>query len=344
MLNDTLDETHHFHRNITKDINSIPEFGPIDDSRYFQSVRIYVHSRKPTSAPSSGPITLLVDDFMLKNKTNYDYFTNGDFELGDGSNWSTNNRSPGYFTQTSDCLQGTYAANLTSKIVIPSYAESTGGFYQYFDPVAKRGLISNKSRDIVINMSWKYNHRTMFSLNEYAYLWLTFRDKFSNQYTLYFILGHNEYSAGAFHNSSNRYYFNSTNNGIQDFWSNLSLDMNEYLAIGGWENVSLTYFGVRVQVIGGSGTFVELLVDELSIVTYPTVDPGFEYTWYDDGISPFIAWDHINAAPGEISAVQQAHAGKYACNITVNDSDDCKVRRKYSNPVIEPNMELDFWW
>lgn len=146
-LNTTIGSWNHLQRNMTADFES--RFGAVQSGSYIYEIDWLTYS----PYGSTGPTEVVVDEVNLYNRTAHELLLNGDFEDGDGSHWDTSYGSPGYVYTTSDCTEGSRAANLT---VRAAQANAWGYAYMAHWYSYPQGLYAAEPGSGVVSFDWNY--------------------------------------------------------------------------------------------------------------------------------------------------------------------------------------------
>lgn len=319
-------------RNVTADY--IAYYGAPESNRYLYDLYFYAISPSFSTKVTS----FVVDDISLTNRTAFEFIPNSGFESGDGSYWFFYLTSPGYIQQTTDCVEGSYALNL-SVSSIRQNAYGVAQFYRnYYYP---HGLYPTEPGELFISFDWKYSDSEVADYDQFARLTLLFQNGTST-YNLYYYLGSYE-DYFSFSNSTYSKYFHSPSYGLRDVWVHEAFDVSVLAASAGFaKDVGLYHMEFQINIGYMSTSYVELLIDDFNIVTYPAVDPGFEQDWNDQTyhLTSWAAWD---GQLGDFSRSTDAHSGNYALNLTASDY-HVAVQRYNMECDIDPSMMTDFWW
>jgi hypothetical protein len=332
-MNDSLNQWKAFDRNITEDYTHVSEFGSYDSSRHITYVWLYAYSL----IGASGKIQVVFDDFVLDDGAYSGWFSNGDFELGDGSGWGSYFNSPAYVFQSTDSTIGSHSVELN----VPAIQFSSNAFGGLYGILASypAGYYATSPGATTIEFDWSYNDTPGLRW-QYSFLHLTLQYA-TTTYNVYAYLGHGENNPSTTNSTTNK-YVNVTGFGVRNTWQHAIIDVYDYVMMFGSTNMTLyrIEFYTYASEIGGSTT---TKIDNLQILTDPTGDPGFEIQWYTSSQTPFAGWYMWNGETGVINRTSDAHSGLIACNLTVQDNDYAGIRRPI-NLQIDPSLLTDFWW
>ena len=330
-ITDSLQQWNHFKINVTEEYMSY--FGLPDSTR--KIVSCYFYTDSPSYA--TGLIEFLIDDFSLSNSTYSSWITNGDFELGNGYNWSGSSSSPAYLSKSTDSPDGSISLNVTAMdLGVGSSYVSVFQSYGY----PHDAYYSQDVGDVVIDLKYKYTSTIGTGTNAYGYLRVSVRNSTAT-YNLYFVMGAYNDIIYSTNSSTNKYYLLAGfyNN---DVWHHESFDIYPYVADAKFTNTAIT----QVQIYSYSsveGGKSQILIDDLQLITYPAGDPGFEVDWYQDGQTPFAGWYSSSGPP---TRTTDAHQGNYACNMTAYNPSSTEFVDLWRNLNFEITRDdyVNFWW
>ncbi len=332
----------HFSRNVTEDYEEA--IGPINPNIEIRT--IYFRSLSPVEA--TGYTEFIVDDVSVTNDTAYEFIQNGDFESGDGSNWSNNKEGPTSVTiNRSDYTEGTSALDLQAEAYFDNgysnlYCErSIYSGWNYFP----KSYQTVQPGDVMLNFDWKYSDTFNGGSSQYAQFYImTSNDTFS--YYHYYYLGQETDTVTTSNYTGSTYeyvYFAADGFGTRDTWQRFSLDLYELSVLMNSLEMPITTIGFRVNAGYEENSTTQLLIDDFDLTTYPTGDPSFEldYDWHPN--DPVIGWNNVgNQLYTNITS--DAHSGNYAANVSsYNSFGTSQVYRSMYLPI-ENNLYTDFWW
>jgi hypothetical protein len=330
ILNDTINQWNSFDRNITEDFVSAFGSGELTSTHYVSSIWFYASS----PAESTDKVQAIYDDVILYNDTYSGLLQNGDFETGLGTPWHYYDSPLGYVTQSSDSTSGSYSLNLS----IPELSAGSGFASCYTAYYPDNSYQSLYPRMNIIEVDWKYNDTIGAGISQYAYMRITLSN--SSTYQLHLYIGHGNDVLGSTNSSSN-FYIKMPGFGARDTWIHSKFDLYDMTSALGLYNLSITSIDFYVyQAIPNAS--VDLLVDNVKMMTYPTSDPTFEYVDTSGIFDPFIGWVKYSGT-GEITQTTTSHSGSYACNITLSNVGD-GIFRNLLYTKIDSALNTDFWW
>jgi hypothetical protein len=332
MLNDTINQWNNFDRNITEDFIDVFGSGALTSAHYIDYLWFY------TSSPSGSTdiARSVFDDVVLYNTTFTDWLTNGDFEMGTGYRWTTYNSSLGYMIQSTDSTLDTYSINVT----VP-YVTQGSGYARCYRSFSATGTYQAITPGMnIIEIDWKYGDNILAGSNQYAYIRFAYFNG-SSEYHVHYYFGHDS-DVLTSSNSTGNYHVKMPGFGTRDTWTHSVFDLYEANNQLGLYNVSLIGISIYVYDSATGGT-VELLVDNIQMLTYPASDPTFEYENVPSYSAPFLGWHRIYDIPGTVTSTSDSHSGLAACNITTVGQED-GIYRGDIYVDFDSKLATDFWW
>lgn len=332
MISDELEAWHSFSRNITSDFDSILQAPPVSPTWRISSMYFYAY------APW-GPwrTELVIDTFVLQNRTSYLYGVNGNFESEGGEGWDTSSSDGASIQLSGQHTEGSKSVNMSC----PSGRESVSCYASmYLYLPSFQGYYATAPRELVVSFDYMYSD-TSDRGGSFAYLYIRLSNQSNNWYACWFLgedSDHNTYS-----NNTNQRSFNATGFGQRNTWRHVEIDLYQVEQEWGMSNVSAGEFSFWIQRGSLSGASVQLLVDDFAIVTYPTGDPGFEQDWYTEYYNPITGWQLYNCYQGPISYSSDAHSGDNSLRIHPDAYSSTGVTRWTSVPATR-GLYTDFWW
>lgn len=335
LLNETQNEWNDFERNLSDDFRDAAFLGPLDGSRYVVQLAFYALSR----ATATEKIQFVIDDVVLTNGTYSDWVENGDFEAGiRQTGWRQYwNNAGAFVSQSTESTLGTYSLNLS----IPEVRDGAGYGYVQQSFSYPAGYFIESPGSSVVAFDWKYSDAVGAGQSQYCHLRIQVRNE-SGAYTLYFYLGHGNDIISSGVNTTAQYHFELPGFGVRDVWQKANIDLWDYTQLAGFSNVSIEVMQFYFYNAAPYG-YLEVLIDDFQLVTYPTGDPGFELDWYESAATPFVAWNGEIGGTGEVTRTSDSLSGMYACNITADDAQTDGVYRA-SYVDLDSDLLTDFWW
>ncbi len=327
-----------FSRDIDNDFTQA--FGPAPVDTYVSIMYIYATS---PSKPS-GMTEVIVDDFSLENGTNHDYIpSDGDFESGTGSGWGQYSTGIGSLYQTDDHTEGNKALNMTSysPLGLQSYAYLSNSLGRWNPPM---GYYAKEPGQFTYNFDWKYNDENA-GIQTFAYFYISGRNSTYDFFAAWFFgsgtdtILYSNYTSP----TDREVYFAADGFGDRDTWNLFSLDLYDICSHYNLSNIAFTGDGIQANSYGTVNAKSELLIDNLILTNYPTVDPSFEEDWESIATNPIPSW-YDNRDEPYISSTTDAKSGDIAANLTSYGSigNVMLYRNMYLNA--DPSLFTDFWW
>ncbi|MFW9815226.1 MAG: Ig-like domain-containing protein [Candidatus Thorarchaeota archaeon] len=331
-MNHTIGTWHNFVRNVTQDF--VDYFGVPSGFRYVGEVYFYVISPSWSTEVSA----MNIDDISVTNGTSYEYMYNTGFEDGAGGSWNTYQESLGFLSLSTDATEGSYSANMSIAAID---ASAPGYMYLYRSWSYPSGVYP--TNPIVVSFDWKYSNSIVGDSDLFARLRLRCRNDTGSYYVYYYLGIYND-DISMFSNSTNYFYIQSSQLGARDTWQHEAIDVRSITQIAGFDS-DIVIYDVRFEVRIGylDATQVELLVDDFNIITYPTLDPGFEEDWRDSSYQ-LTSWQMWSGELGVVSRTTDSHSGVYALNLTIQNNDGAGVAMTNVHLKIDPDLFTDFWW
>ncbi|NHJ49937.1 MAG: hypothetical protein FK733_19250 [Asgard group archaeon] len=333
-------------RNITLDITQA--FPTVDPSvSYIRYFYVWVTS----VFNPAGDNIMLFDDVAFRNSTSFNYLShNGDFEDGDSYPWNDSAQGEGsLYRTTSDYTEGSSAANITAQTLgltssPSSYIFAETEIYDGWGSIPK-SYSPNNPGDTVFSFDWKYSDTPGIG-RQYAYFYLYFTNGSYDCY-LNFILGDENDDLTSFSNYSyssySAYFIKAESFGSRNAWERFTFDAYEIINTFNKSNIVPFYLGFYADVYNAPDTKVQLLVDDFRIITYPAVDPSFEFNIIESTADPFNFWQDSHSHYYN-NITSDAYDGNYAANITsYGGSGNVRIYRNTFLPVID-NLYTDFYW
>ncbi len=332
-MNDTLNQWNDFDRNITEDYQDVSALGNFDSSRFIQYVWLYAYSL----VGATEKMQVVFDDFVLDDGSYSGWFSNGGFESGDGSGWSSYFNSPGLVFQSSDSTHGSHSVELN----IPTLQFSSTAFCGLSDSMASypAGYYASVPGQTTIEFDWLYDDTPGLRW-QYSYLSLNFQ-YMTTTYYVYIFLGYGQNDPSATNTTTNK-YVNITGFGVRNSWQHAVIDLYDCVMMFGSPNMTfyrMQFYNYATDI----GASITTRIDDFQILTDPTGDPGFEVQWFSSAETPFAGWYMWNGETGVISRTSDTHSGLVACNLTVQENDYAGVRRPIKLQI-DPSLLTDFWW
>ncbi|MGY5881915.1 MAG: Ig-like domain-containing protein, partial [Candidatus Thorarchaeota archaeon] len=329
ILNDTIGSWHTFDRNITEDY--IAAFGLSDFSNTTYITDFYFYASTPTG--STDLMQAVVDDVSMYNSSYSGWIVNGDFEMGTDSDWTVYCNSLTTISQSTDFTDDSHSLNM-SIIGIGGGYTRLERYYQYWERFVALEPESN-----ILSWDWKYSDTDGAGLNQWSYLRISFGNASIYDLNIYMGRG-NDYMGSNF---SDEVSIRAPGFGNRDTWQHSEIDLYEVANEIGFYNLTISTIRFETSY---SGTFpdatLEVLIDNLKMVTHPLANPTFEYLdpygYYD----PFLGWWR-NSNNGEVTQSTVAHNGLYSANVTIEDGTD-GIYRHDLNFKFDPALFIDFWW
>jgi len=332
LMNDTIGQWNNFDRNITEDYLAV--FGPSDLSDDTYLYRLWFYSASPTTATDTLRYT--IDDVLLYNASYSGWLPNGDFELGDGSEWSFYNTAMSYVEQSTESTHGTYSLNISQPVSPSGY-----GYGRLYMDFPLNGVYLGQEPGMnVISFDWMYNDTFGVGSAQYAYFRLLFQNV--SNYYIHLYLGQNG-DAITNVNSTNNYHIELPGFGTRETWQHAEFDLYDLLSEFSFLGTHLVE--IRFEFTNSySNAEMEILVDDFKMMTYPAADPGFEYDNYPGAVSPHLGWRGSGSTYDVFSKTTDAHSGNYANNMTTFDGEDAIIWREFLYIEFDSGLFTDFWW
>ncbi|MFW9786162.1 MAG: Ig-like domain-containing protein [Candidatus Thorarchaeota archaeon] len=329
--NDTINQWNIFDRNITEDFIAAFGLGQLTSTDYVSS--LYFYAASPAGA--TDMVRMVFDDVVLYNSTFTGFLSNGDFETGTGSSWSTYQSILGYVEQSPDSTVDSHSVNITAPQV--SLGSGWARCYRYLSPTAYYyALVPGMT---TIQTDWKYNDTVGAGAGQYAYLRLTFQNSSSYYVHYYFGIGDDTIHLA---NDTTNYYVKIPGFGARDAWQTSEFDPYDAVSQLGFGNLPLTQLSFYVYEAQPDST-VELLIDNFNILSSPANDPTFEFENTPTFDPPFLGWSRLYYTPGEVTSTPDSHSGSSACNITTVGQED-GIYRDSIYAEFDNKLATDFWW
>ncbi|MFW9849438.1 MAG: hypothetical protein ACFFF4_09865, partial [Candidatus Thorarchaeota archaeon] len=339
LMNESMLQWNHFKQNLLDDFNDRPGWAA-SSNLYVTEMQFQVYSQ--TNSP--GISEAIIDDVSLTNSTAYDYLQsrNGNFEDGYGGYWSwTGQNDLGYISLSDDSIHGAKALNLTASSTIDnSYSNA------WIDQdLGNPGGITPYAPDILIfDFDWKYDD-TYNGQSQSSYLSIYFsNDTYWSSVSYYFGKNMNE---SLWSNSTqptySYYYMEAPGFGSRGEWNHFHLDLYDIASALGFVDVGIYSYEIYSTTSGYSNATVELLIDSLRIIGYPTGDPGFEME--SDGLlggHEIPGWSNFGAL-SNFNHTHDSHTGNWAANITPSPSSSARLVRDLRYQL-ETGENIDLWW
>ena len=277
------------------------------------------------------PLELLIDDFSLKNGTNYEYEPKGDMETP--IPWSSSPSSPGYIT-TSD-IDGRKDVAIMNSTNSGESQFSTTFFHPNFD--GYNPILQVSPSLPVLSLDYKIDNTTLVS--DYTdYIQMSFNNASTNiQVFIYFDTSYpliiNTTSA-----SSSRYYFMLDPGYIPGTWNTVEINIPQLLDSLNFTDVFITQISFQ-NILNSVNQSDILMIDNLKLMDIPIGDGDFEYGIYDSGMA-LQSWNPTGSATINRSSV--ARSGNYAAEVNV--SNNYEYLRKNIFLPVESRTYIDFWW
>lgn len=330
MMNDTINQWNTFDRNITEDFLDVFGAGPLTSESYI--TRIWFYANSPATAMDK--IQAVFDDVVLYNSTFSSWIENADFESGTGAGWNWYHTDSGYVTQSTDRTLDTYSLNVS----VPIMRHGSGFATSYISLNAANGYHALYPRMNIIELDWKYNDTVGAGQGQYAYFRLSFYN--GTYYFVQFFFGYGTDSIPSTNTTTN-FYIKMPGFGVRDTWQHSEIDVFDICNELGLINLTITQVSFYAyQAMTDAG--VELLVDNLKMMTYPTSDPTFEHVHNWGRFNPFTGWGRFTGS-GVVEQSSEAHGGSYSANITVENGEE-GIERNLLYAELDPNLFTDFWW
>ena len=332
LLNSSIGNWNHLQRNVTRDYEAW--FGTVQSTFYLYSVRYYMYS---PSQPT-GLLETVIDDLSVTNRTSYQFAPNGDFENGNGNYWSTYGQyEPTILSQTSDHTEGSFAFNMSCSATQPNmygYAYLSDN-YNY--PGAYFGTTPG---DCIIECDYKYQDTHNGGSDQCVYLYAYFQNR-STSVQAYWYLG-TDLDGFPFSNGSNYFYMKANGFGIRGTWNHLFADVGLLFKEKHITNVAITTVSLTLNLGQRANSSVQVLIDDLSMYTYPLGDPGFEQ---DSNLSfdPVPSWFVNYGGSPYVSHSSSSRTGNWAANLTAYSGVTAGIYRD-SWFEIDPGTFTDFYW
>ncbi|MFW9922321.1 MAG: hypothetical protein ACFFDW_03425 [Candidatus Thorarchaeota archaeon] len=332
----------HFSRNITADYEEI--FTPINPSIELRTIYFGCYSPNLATAFTE----LLLDDVSITDKDSTEYLTNGDFESGTGSNWQNFATGPSSaFLSSNDIMEGKRALNLTAETYYQGgsanvYCEKP--LYVEYNNYPK-SFYATQPGDLTFDLDWKYSDTLNGGSSQYSYMYI-YGQNSTFSYYLYFYFGtYNDVLPGSNSSGPNylQNYYAVDGFGMRNIWHHFSIDFYEFFSPLGLLDTALSYVGFQIYAGQNQNSTVQLLLDNMILMAYPTGDPSFEqdFNWFT--YDPITAWggsyDHNFA-----NITSDAHTGNYAGNVTAYNSVGYSSIYRSMYLPLEHNLYTDFWW
>jgi len=331
----------HFNRNVTKDFEEA--IGPITPNLDINYMSFQITSpENPT-----GFCELIIDDISFTNGTAYDYMNNGDFETGNGNYWSSYSNGPSSALITNnDSTVGTTSLNLTTSTAGyygNSYINCERNLYSGWDYFPK-GPVVNQPEDVIISFDWKYSDTTNGGTNQEAYFSITGQNTTFSFEIRYYLGEHDDILPNSNSTSSSyiRRCYAAEGFGTRDTWHSFYLDLYDIISEENMLNVPIDDIGFDLDAGYNANSTVQLLVDDVNVICYPTIDPSFEGKIYWAPNDPISLWrcdDHQYT-----NITSDSHNGNLAANITAFDNHGSSRVYKTIFLPIQDNLYTDFWW
>ena len=343
-LRGSLDTLYHFDRNITHDFVSVfPSYSP--SGAYLREI----YFSTSTIIGASGPTQILFDDVNITNAAAYNFVSdNGDFEDGDRDPWFYMHTETGSADfSTTDYSEGTRSFNLTAASSdIESFCEiqMDNDHYLSWRNGGPKGFYAQQLGDLVISFDWKYTESS--GAVQYAYFLIDMANE-TYEAHVYYVLCDVSDTLSRFTNvtysSSQIRYLAAENFGVRDTWNQFSIDYYELMQSLNLRDLSDYHYKIYTST-SGSNAKVQLLIDNISVVTYPAADPSFEnnINWYSD--DPIMTWMGNSYAPDRMNTTTDAYSGNYAAKVSspVGVSSSYIYRDMYLE--VTNNLFTDFMW
>jgi hypothetical protein len=337
-LNQSLSTWINITRNVSADFENT--FGAITPGLYLRDWYLYLSS--PINA--SSPVKVIFDDVSVQNQTNYEFITNGDFELGNSGAWNEYSESPGTVSLTSeDKTEGNFAVNMTVTAVSAQsngYSGLSGPWLSY-----PQGYYANEQNSLVLEFDWQYSDTFNGGNNQQSQIYVYFRND-THWYYFYWYLGQtndvntNINSTGG---TNQYYYFNATGFGNRNSWEHFRVDFSSLLSSLNASDLVMSYYEIYTNLGEEANSSVTLLVDNLKLLTFPTADPGFEIITGWNVNNPVPGWRLNTGNVNYVNLTTTAYQGNYGLNLTGSDTISAGVYRD-TFLEITPGIYTDFWW
>lgn len=343
LLNSSLETWHLLDRNVTADFEAV--FGSVSSNLIFAYYYAHVNSPRDASEPSQ----MIIDDISLKNTTNIEIMSNGDFESGDGDYWSSNYAGVGLaMCDETNSLEGK-SLNMTTVSYHSGYSSFINVYdylYQYSRP--RQGFYASEPDMLILDFDWFYSDVYNGGNSQQAYLQLGLINQ-THTLDVNWVLGRNM--------NDTSFYINDTTGpdfdydliapafGTRDQWVHFQYDLYDFLSPNNLTEMELN----EIRFITRSGENVnsttQLFVDNLEISSYAFGDPGFENNFYDiDYSEPIPSWSSLENEDYTNLSSSIKHSGDYSLNITANQANGLSECIRTVSLDIEENMYTDFWW
>jgi hypothetical protein len=333
--NETQNQWNWFDKNLSDDFRDASFLGPLDASRIVVELAFYAISQ----AGATQKLRLALDDVALSNGTYTDWVENGDFEAGiRQTGWSQFWNNPGAFiSQSTESTLGTYSLSLSIPEVLDGSAY--GYVQQSFSYPA--GYLIESPGSAVVEFDWKYNDAIEAAPWQYCYLRIQLRNT-TGAYSLYFYLGSGDDIINSGTNTTAQYHFKLPGFGVRDLWQRAHVDLWDYTQLTGFSNVSIEVMQFYFYDASPGG-YLEVLIDDFQLITYPGGDPGFEYDNMPGFTSPHLGWYAGSSSPGAIAKSTDSYSGTYSSNITAVNQ-EAYVYRDPIHVEIDNTLLTSFWW
>ena len=318
--NTTMNTWNNLHLNLSSIFES--SFGGPLSTLYLYSYSFYLNA-----IGGDLPLELLIDDFSLKNGTNYEYEPNGDMETP--VPWSSSPSSPGYIS-TSDidgrkdvAIMNSTTSGLSQRS--NTYIE-TNNFYSY------NSMLEVSTSLPVLSLDYKIDNTTLVSGYTDSFIMNFVNASTTIQVSLYFD------TTSSYSNSTSAYYLMLDPGYILGTWNSVEINIPKLLDSLNITDVFLSRILFSNTLNSGNQSNI-LMIDNLKLVTIPISDGGFENDSLDSG-TVLQSWSPTGSATINRSTV--AMSGNYAAEVNVSNSYGY-LRKSIFLPV-ESGTYIDFRW